>query len=87
MIVCVCRKRERELREAEDARLARQASIEEQQEIEERRKREIQLSEREIERMRQLQLQKRGKTGPRYNHDIRRLRCIQLNPSMRTPLK
>ena len=59
------RQRDRELREAEDARLARQASLEEQREIEEKRKREIQLSEREIERMRQLQLQKKGKMGPR----------------------
>ena len=55
------------MREAEDARLARQASFEEQKEIEERRKREIELSEREIERMRQLQLQRKGKMGPRYS--------------------
>ena len=67
------RQRERELREAEDARLAHQASLEEQKEIEERRKKEIQLSEREIERMRQLQLQKKAK-----------MRYIQEHPLIRT---
>ena len=50
----------------EDARLAHQASLEEQKEIEERRKREIELSEREIQRLRQLQLQKKGRMGARY---------------------
>ena len=75
---CTCtyyRQRERELREAEDARLAHQASLEEQKEIEERRKKEIQLSEREIERMHQLQLQKKAKM--RYIQEYPLVRTIQ----------
>ena len=64
-IFTLYRKRERELREQEDARLAKQASLDEQREIEERRRREIELSEREIERLRQLQLQKKA---ARYVH-------------------
>ena len=69
--VCVCftyRKREQELREQEDARLAHQASLEEQKEIKERRKREIELSEREIERLRQLQLQRKEARYGRCMH-------------------
>ena len=60
------RQREHELREAEDARMAHQASLREQEEIKERRRKEIELSEREIERLRQLQLQRKAKLAGRY---------------------
>jgi len=53
------------LREQEEAdlRLARHTSIKEQHEIQMRKKREQELTEREIQRLKQLELQKRAGGG------------------------